>query len=239
MELLKKILKSDSMKAVIGWIAAAYIWLVYKTGRWQVLNAEAAQDYIQNSKPFILAFWHGRLLLMPTLMEKNVKAHVLISHHGDGEIIARAIRHWRLDSIRGSSSKGALPAIKEILKVIRRNEIAVITPDGPRGPRMRVQDGVMRIAAMSGVPVIPASFSASGGKRLSSWDHFLVARPFSKGVIIWGDPVHVPRSDKDNAHAIARREIEESLITITQKADRLCGHIPVEPASQEKNHKVA
>ena len=236
MKQLKKILKSDRMKAVIGWVAAAYIWLVYRTGRWQTINGGEAEAYIRENKPFILAFWHGRLLLMPTLMKKNVRAHVLISRHGDGEIIAQAIRHWNLDSIRGSTTKGALPAIKEILKVIRRKEIAVITPDGPQGPRMRVQDGVMRIAAMSGVPVFPASYSAKRGRFLGSWDRFLFAKPFSRGVIIWGDPVHVPRQDTDGAFDRARDEIEGSLNRITQEADRLCGHVPVEPADRVASH---
>lgn len=240
---MKKILKSEGMKAFAGRLASAYIWFVYKTSRWDVIKQEAPHQFIKEKKPFILAFWHGRLLMMPTLMTKDAKAHVMISHHGDGEIISRAIQHWRLKSIRGSSSKGALAAIKEFLKVIRKKEIAVITPDGPRGPRMHAQEGVVRLAAMSGVPVFPASFSTSRGKRLKSWDHFWVAKPFSKGVIIWDDPIYVPREDNDGAHQKSLQKIEESLTRITQEADIMCGHIPVEPAetrsSQQTEIKVS
>ncbi len=229
MKAFKKFLKSDGMKATICLIAAGYIWLVYRTSRWQVLNGDIPHQYMSEGKPFILSFWHGRLLMMPISVQKKTKVNVLISHHADGELIARTIKHWGQNSIRGSSSKGALPAIKEMLRAIKRNEVAVITPDGPRGPRMRVQDGVMRIAAMSGVPVFPVTYSTTRGKFLNSWDRFFVAKPFSRGVVVWGDPVMVPRHDENGSYDLARKMIEDSLTKITQKADNLCNQPRVEP----------
>jgi len=225
----KKILKSDGMKALICRLAAGYIWLVYRTSRWQILNNDVPNEYMDQGKPFILAFWHGRLLMMPISVQKKTKVNVLISHHRDGEIIARTIKHWGQDSIRGSSSKGAMPAIKEMLKAIKRNEVAVITPDGPRGPRMRVQDGVVRIAAMAGVPVFPVSYSTTRGRLLGSWDRFFLPKPFSRGVVIWGDPIEVPRRDDEGQYALAKSKIEDSLTKITQEADSLCGQKVVLP----------
>ncbi|WP_169544774.1 lysophospholipid acyltransferase family protein [Sneathiella aquimaris] len=240
--MFRRFLKSDAIKGLAGLLAALYIWLVYRTSRWTVMNAGQAHRYLANEDPFILAFWHGRLLMMPTVVLKKSKVHVLISHHADGEIISRAIGHWGQKSIRGSTSKGALPAIKDMLRVLKDREIAVITPDGPRGPRMRVQDGVIRMAAMSGVPVIPVSFSSTRGKCLSSWDRFFVAKPFGKGVVLWGDPIHVPRKNEDGAYDNAKKEIENQLTELTQQADTLCGQVPVEPddcsPSQEFKNKV-
>ncbi|PHQ67344.1 MAG: hypothetical protein COB93_11175, partial [Sneathiella sp.] len=135
MSVFKKILKSDGAKAAVSFIAAGYIWLVYRTSRWQIVNGEAPHKMMSEGKPFILAFWHGRLLMMPISVQKKSKVNVMISHHGDGEIIARTIKHWGQDSIRGSATKGASAAIKQMMKAIKRGEIAVITPDGPRGPR--------------------------------------------------------------------------------------------------------
>ncbi len=230
------------MKAVISRLAAGYIWLVYRTSRWQVINADLPNQFVKEKKPFIMAFWHGRLLMMPTCVTDGAKAHVMISQHGDGELIARTIEHWGLHSVRGSSSKGALGAIKGMLKIIRKNEICVITPDGPRGPRMRAQDGIARIASMSGVPVFPSAFSTSRGKRLGSWDRFMLAKPFSRGVIIWGDPIYVPKKLDEEGILAARNEIESSLNYVTQEADRLCGQVPVEPAEEiidpELGHEV-
>jgi lysophospholipid acyltransferase (LPLAT)-like uncharacterized protein len=227
---LKKLLKSDGMKAVIAGLAAGYIWLVYRTSRWTVVNGELPHKLLREKKPFIGAFWHGRLLMMPTAVPKGIKASVMISQHGDGELIARTIKHWGLGSIRGSSSNGARGAIKEMLKILKRNELAVITPDGPRGPRMQANEGVVRIAAMAGVPIIASSFSTTRGKLLGTWDHFYLASPFSRGVIVWGDPIEVPRKDENGSYARALIEIEDSLTYVTQEADRLCGRVPVEPA---------
>lgn len=231
---LKKILKSDGAKAVISFIAAGYIWLVYRTSRWQVVNGEAPHSLMKEGKPFILAFWHGRLLMMPISVQRKTKVNVMISLHGDGEIIARTISHWGQDSVRGSATKGAQAAIKQMLKALKRGEVAVITPDGPRGPRMRAQDGVVRLAAMSGMPVFPVSYSAARGKVLGSWDRFFVAAPFNRGVVTWGEAIHVPRRDEDGTYEAARLQIEQSLTAITAEADRLCGRETVAPEARDK-----
>lgn len=231
---IKKILKSDGAKAVVGFLAAGYIWLVYRTSRWEVVNGDAPHTRMRAREPFILAFWHGRLLMMPISVRKKTPVNVMISHHGDGEIIARAIGHWGQKSVRGSATKGAAAAIKQMLKALRQGEVAVITPDGPRGPRMRAQDGVVRLAALSGMPVYPVSFSVTRGKILKSWDRFLLAAPFSRGVIIWGDAIEVPRHDADAAYDKARAAIEASLNAITARADALCGRETVEPEARDK-----
>ncbi|MEX1036643.1 MAG: DUF374 domain-containing protein, partial [Sneathiella sp.] len=124
--------------------------------------------------------------------------------------------------------------VKQMLKVLKKGEVAVITPDGPRGPRMRAQDGVVRLAAMSGVPVYPVSFSTTRGKILGSWDRFLLAAPFSRGVIVWGDGIGVPRHDEDGAFTKARDAIESSLTQITQWADAACNRDTVEPETRDK-----
>ena len=186
-------------------------------------------QYMREGKPFVMAFWHGRLLLMAPIIPNSVKCSVMISHHGDGELIARTVKHLGIGNVRGSSSKGGVPALKEMLKVLKRKEMAIITPDGPRGPRMRSQDGVVGIAAMGGVPVIPVSFSTTRIRFLNSWDRFALAKPFAKGVVVWGDPIAVTRRDENGSHERAKQEIENSLIEVTQESDRLCGQIPVEP----------
>lgn len=231
---IKKILKSDGAKAVIGLLAAGYIWLVYRTSRWQVVNGAAPHERMRAGQPFILACWHGRLMMMLISVQKKTPANAMISHHGDGEIIARAIRHWGQKSVRGSATKGAASAIKQMLKALKKGEVAVITPDGPRGPRMRVQEGVVRLAALSGMPVYPVSFSTTRGKILKSWDRFLLAAPFSRGVIIWGDAIEVPRHDHEDAYRAARDAIEVSLTHITQRADALCGRETVQPEARDK-----
>ncbi|WP_169568579.1 lysophospholipid acyltransferase family protein [Sneathiella limimaris] len=223
--------------SVITRLAAAYIWFVHKSVRWKVINGEIPNQYMKEGKPFLMAFWHGRLFLMAELIPSYARLTVMISQHGDGELIARTVKYLGVDSIRGSSSKGGVPALKEMLKLLKRNRIAVITPDGPRGPRMHAQDGVVGIAAMSGVPVIPVSFATTRTKHLSSWDRFALAAPFGKGVLVWGDPIYVPRKDENGSFELAKKQIEDSLNFVTQESDRLCGLTPVEPASIEKQEE--
>jgi lysophospholipid acyltransferase (LPLAT)-like uncharacterized protein len=214
---------------MVGILIATYVWIVCKTSRWQVLNGEYASRMLSEEKPFILAFWHGRLLMIPPFVRRKHSINVLISQHRDGEIIARSLGHWDLKTIRGSTGKSALQAMKQMLRSLKQGEVAVITPDGPGGPRMRVQKGIVRLAAMSGLPVIPITFSTNRGRFLQSWDRFLVAFPFSRGVIAWGNPIHIEKKADDARQEEMRLEIENSMNALTQQADIQCGQGPILP----------
>jgi hypothetical protein len=120
-----------------------------------------------------------------------------------------------------------------MVKALKAGDCVGITPDGPRGPRMRASDGAVALARLSGVPIIPATFGAARGRVLQSWDRFLVAWPFGRGVIVWGDPIDVARDADAAALGAARLRVENALNAITAEADRLTGRVPVEPAPVE------
>ncbi|MEX2450013.1 MAG: hypothetical protein WD407_04080, partial [Rhodospirillales bacterium] len=105
------------------------------------------------------------------------------------------------------------------------------TPDGPRGPRMRASDGIVTIARLAGAPIVPVSFGAARRRVLNTWDRFVLALPFSRGVIVWGDPIVIERDADDAKLDEARRAVEDALNAITAEADALCGCAPVEPAA--------
>lgn len=159
--------------------------------------------------------------------------NMLISRHRDGGLIADTIGWFGLDTVRGSSAKpgrekdkGATAALMEMLRKLKSGEYVGITPDGPRGPRMRATDGVAAVARLAGVPVIACAYSARRRRLLSSWDRFVVALPFTKGVFVWGEPIAVPSSAKGEALDAARLAIETELTRVTREADRLVGHDP-------------
>jgi lysophospholipid acyltransferase (LPLAT)-like uncharacterized protein len=156
---------------------------------------------------------------------------MLISQHRDGQFIARTVAHFGIDTVAGSSSKGGSAALRSMLRSLKQGECVGITPDGPRGPRMRASDGIVHVARMSGVPVIPCGFSSRRRKLLGSWDRFTVALPFSKGVFVWGEPIRVPADATPEQLEQARAAIETGLTAVTQSADRAMGHAPVEPAA--------
>lgn len=235
MRLVKSILKSDSVRRAACWIGAQYIRLVHASGSWTVTGDETARRLWDEGKPFILCFWHGRLLMMPYCWDRSKTIHMLISQHRDGQLIANTVAHFGIKTAAGSSSKGGAGALRVMLKALKAGEYVGITPDGPRGPRMRASDGIVSVARMSGAPILPATFGISGGRVLGSWDRFLVAWPFARGVIVWGEPIEVARDADADALADARQRVEDGLNAVTAEADRVSGRTPVEPAVETWN----
>lgn len=234
---IKRILSSEFVRRVSCWLASLYIRLAYHTGRWTVVGGDIPEQFWRDGKPFILGFWHGRLLMMPYCWNPKKTIYMLISQHRDGQLIARTVGHFGIKTAAGSSTRGGAKALRTMVKALSKGEYVGITPDGPRGPRMRASEGVVSVARLSGVPVIPAAFGCSRGRAISTWDRFLVAWPFSRGVIVWGEPVTVDRSADASQQEAARRQIEDGLNAVTKEADLLSGRIPVEPAPAPSNEE--
>ncbi len=229
-KVLKAFVKSDALRGFLCWLGALYIRFVYLTGRWQAVDGDIPRRFWDEGKPFILAFWHGRLLMMPRFWDRGTAVSMLISQHRDGQIISRIVGRFGVKTVAGSSSRGGAQALRAMVKSLKAGNCVGITPDGPRGPRMRATDGVVSVARLSGVPIIPAAYSATRGRFLGTWDQFLVPWPFTRGAIVWGKPITVPHKADDAACEAARLEIEESLNALTSEADRLCGNRPLDPA---------
>jgi hypothetical protein len=230
MGMVKTLTKTEGVRRLLCWLAAQYIRFVYVTGRWRVIGGDVPQAFWDQGRPFILAFWHGRILMMPYCWRRRQPINMLISQHRDGQIIARTVSHFGIETIVGSSSKGGSAALRAMLQSLKSGTCIGITPDGPRGPRMRASDGIAQVAKLSGHPVIPCSFSTRRRRLLSSWDRFSLALPFSEGLFVWGTPIEVPGNAKAAELREARDAIEASLIAITEQADRQMGHLPTEPA---------
>lgn len=233
MGLIKRIGRSAPVRWVACFLAAGYIRFVHATSRWEVVNKQTPQGFWDDGRPFILSFWHGRILMMPYCWPGGKRMYMLISRHRDGSLIADTIGWFGLGTVRGSSAKpgrerdkGATAALMEMLRRLKAGEYVGITPDGPRGPRMRASDGVAAVARLSGVPVIACAYATRRRRLLSSWDRFAVALPFTRGVFVWGEPVSVPASAKGEALEAARLAIETELNRVTREADRLAGHDP-------------
>lgn len=218
------------VQSMVSAIAAVYIRFVYLTSRWQVVRGGIPAAYWDAGKPFILACWHGRFLLMSNVWRRGKTVHMLISGHRDGQLIARTIGYLGIHSVTGSSSKGGTTALKQIVSLLKAGGYIGITPDGPRGPRMRASDGVVAMARLSGVPVIPATYSVSRRRVLGSWDRFIVAWPFCRGVFVWGEPIEIPRAAGAGMQEEYRQRIEDALNDICREADQMMGHAAIEPA---------
>lgn len=174
--------------------AALLIRLLHASMRIETIGEEHPAGFWRQGKNVILAFWHDQLLLM-VLGYRGPGAKILISASRDGELIARTMRFFGQEAVRGSSSQGGRAAFRAMLKLAEEKVDLVFTPDGPRGPRHELKDGVVQLARMTGLPVIPMAFVASAGHRFGSWDRFLLPRPFARGVYAFGEPVHYSRAE--------------------------------------------
>lgn len=229
MGLAKRALRSGLLRDWLCRLAASYIRFVRWSGEWRVEGEDVRDRLVAGGKPFIVCFWHGRLLMMPPFWPRTLRMNMLISRHRDGQIIARTIRHFGMSAIPGSTRKGGPLALRAMLRTLREGECAGVTPDGPRGPRMRANAGVVHAARLAGVVVVPSALAAERRVIIDSWDRFLVPLPFSRGVVRWGEPVTVPADADDEAVEAARRELERRMNDMTRELDSRFGHAPIEP----------
>lgn len=243
MRWLKRLGQSDAVLSLAAGLIAAYTRLVFRTGRWQVEAAPEAAPYLHDGATFIGAFWHGRLLILPCFWPVERPAQLLISRHRDGEVIARVLDRFGLATVRGSTAKGRNEkgggaALRAMVRGLKGGICVGITPDGPRGPRMRASEGIVALARLTEVPIIPLTYSAQPAITWQSWDRFLLPLPFARGRIVWGAPVHVAPDADAEALAGARRRLENALNDLTADADRALGRDPVPPAALEPDARA-
>jgi len=208
-----------------------YVAFAHRTTRW-TLAADAAAEALREgvaSGPIILAFWHERLTLGPSLwvtMRRRIPAlapkrpQVLVSRHRDGVFIGAVVARFGLETIRGSSgkggaSKGGSAALRAMLRVLRAQGVVAITPDGPRGPRRVAATGVGQLAALSGAPVFTYAAATTRCIRLRSWDRSVIPLPFGRGLMILLPPLTVP----PEAGEAGRAAVESLLTEACEAAD--------------------
>lgn len=221
---MKRVLRHPRMIGLLSMLAAFYIRLVLRTSQLEMHIPEEAKPFWRGDHPCIIAFWHGRLLLMPHLRPKSRPMDVLSSQHRDGVLISDTVQRLGIGTVSGSSSKGGAAAFRGLLRSLKSGSNVSITPDGPRGPGRVAARGVAQIAEMTKVPVLAAAYSSTRGRRLRSWDRFFVPHPFARIAFVTSAPIYAqPGQD---AEAL-RQTIEAALNHVTDEADRRVG-IPLE-----------
>jgi hypothetical protein len=210
--------------AVAPALAAVIVRLLGATLRVRVVGCEGMAPFWREGRAVIYVMWHGRILLVPWLNAGLRRTHgartpiVLTSRSRDGEIVARYLRWFGVSVVRGSSSHGGDVGLRQLAAAARGGADVAIVPDGPRGPSEQMQPGVVMLAALTGAPIIPLGVGARPGRRLRSWDRFLVPLPFARCALVFGPAVYVDRgADRERV----RKELERSLVEVTARADAL------------------
>src|SRR4029077_6564452 len=185
----RRLLRSNRVHQLSCWVIHLYIRFVYATNRWTVDGGEVPRRLRAEGTSFILAFWHGRLLMIPMAWQRLAPMHMLISAHRDGRIISDSVTYFGVQSIAGSSRRGGTAALRLMLRHLAAGGCGGITPDGPRGPPTRAASGIINAARLAGVPIVPIVFAPSRCRVLRSWDRFHLAFPFGRGAFVWGAPI--------------------------------------------------
>jgi lysophospholipid acyltransferase (LPLAT)-like uncharacterized protein len=168
--------------------------------------------------PYLYAFWHEYMLL-PAYHFGRMDSRVLISKHADGELMAGLLRHLGFRAVRGSTARGGVQAVREMLALEDDSHLGV-TPDGPRGPRRQVQLGLIYLSSRLGMPIIPAGFGYERPWRMRSWDHFAIPRPFTRARCVTCDPILVPPGAERDLLEEYRMYVELQLRDCTEQAER-------------------
>ena len=154
-------LRSPAVQWTVGALAASYMRLVRATSRLD-------RPQPPPGGPFILATWHSRLFLLSYLRLGHRPLIALISGHRDGQLISKIARMFGIHTVVGSSSRGGSKAIRDLIRLSRDGHNIYITPDGPRGPAMIAQSGIVEIARLTGLPILPAAASTTNALKPAS-----------------------------------------------------------------------
>jgi lysophospholipid acyltransferase (LPLAT)-like uncharacterized protein len=208
----------------VAWLVRLWIGTLRYRYRPMEANFDPNQPNFQGR--YLYAFWHENILV-PAYHYARRDIHVLISEHADGRMIAEACRHLGFRVVRGSATRGGARAVRQMWRRSRSAHLA-ITPDGPRGPRRHVQPGVVYLAALTGLPIVPFGIAFTRAWRMSSWDRFAVPCPWSEAVCVTAEPIHVPEDVRKDHLEYYRRKVEDAMNSATAAAERLVGQAPAD-----------
>ena len=204
--------------ALAGALGRGVMRLILATVRFSVLHPERYEQFVRADEPVILALWHGRLMPL-TYYHRNRDITAIISQSEDGEYVSRLVEGWGYNTVRGSTSRGASSALRALVKAGREGKTLAITPDGPRGPRQELQAGVITLAQLSGLPIVPLAAGCSRAWWPGSWDRFCIPKPFSKVTVMYGEPRSVAREATEAEVEAHARELEAELNRMIEELD--------------------
>ncbi|MDR1053328.1 MAG: lysophospholipid acyltransferase family protein [Planctomycetaceae bacterium] len=184
-----------------------YKWAYYDP----VVDASVAR------RKYICLFWHEHIL-SPLFLRPNCGATMLLSQHGDAEIVMSIARQFGLDAVRGSTMHGGVSAVRQMM-ALKKHDVLAITPDGPQGPYRKMSAGAIYLASKLQLPIVLYGFGYNNAWRFRSWDRFVLPRPFSRGRVITSPPLMVPADLNKISLEYYRKQFENILTQLTDEAE--------------------
>jgi lysophospholipid acyltransferase (LPLAT)-like uncharacterized protein len=212
-------IRSPWLIHAIAFVAAFLIRLWMSTLRYRHHSLGPDVDPWHPDLPerYIYAFWHEYILL-PAFHKKRSRILVLISQHADGQLIAEIAQHFGFEVVRGSTTRGGIEALRQLVRTGREVHVAV-TPDGPRGPRRRIQPGLIYLASRTGLPIVPVGAGYERAWRARSWDRFAFPKLRAWASTMTGSPIRIPLdADKEQLESY-RQQVEDAVNRVTATAE--------------------
>jgi lysophospholipid acyltransferase (LPLAT)-like uncharacterized protein len=211
----KNAVKGGTKEKIIGSIAGWLMQIAALTMRVRFQNRE---HYEALNGAVILCFWHGQIIPATIAWLCKCPRHhplvALTSASRDGAMIEYVMKTHGVESVRGSSSRRGLSALIELKKAINQGKDICITPDGPRGPAKELQPGLLKIAQLTGAPLLPLRIICSSSWKLKTWDGFEIPKPFATLHLVIDRPIFIPRTTTDD-------EWSSLIVTVTNKLSEI------------------
>lgn len=203
------------------------IWFIGRTARVEVVEGkEIIENLIREKNLVIFSFWHNRIFyssffLRYFLMSKGYPPYtVLISRSKDGELISRVVELWGGKVARGSTSRGGREALTILRDALRKDQSPVVTtPDGPRGPKYKFQEGTLTLAQVTSVPIVPVSYAARRYWQFKSWDSFIIPKPFTRIYVSFLPPYPVGRRLTEEERASSLATLEKDMMAQVERLE--------------------
>ena len=222
---MKRLLRSRAARFLLPRLLGWYLYWTLRANRWTFEGDGHFAPHGAGASA-VFGFWHEYLPLLPALAIlrprlpawRPTPVYTLVSQHRDGQTIGAVVRRFGIEPVLGSSSRGGVSGLRQLLRLLEGSALVGITPDGPRGPRRQAAPGIVQLAALAGVPILPCAARTSRRVVLKSWDRMAIPLPFGRGVMVCGPPILVPRDTWRDSLPV----VVEAMNAAAARADLLC-----------------
>lgn len=198
-------MKAFLITKVLPFFLQLFVRFIYLTSKKVFHHPKINQD-----ESYLVAFWHGELLMQPFNYQKLKplgKVSAMISEHKDGEAITKTVEYLGIHSVRGSSSRGGAKALISAIKEIKGGDDVAITPDGPRGPRHSIADGIVAISQKTNAKILVFNCKSSKYWQFNSWDKFVVPKPFGTLEFFIQEPLDISGLELEEAKKLIKEKM--------------------------------
>lgn len=215
-------IRGTRTSALCGRLIGGLMKVLGATLRLTVRDEAGLADKPSPLPPCVYALWHSRFLIVPfswrRICKNSRRVTILTSASKDGDMVARAMAAFGFHSARGSSSRRGVAALVALKNALQSGSDVCITPDGPKGPRYRMQPGVLALARSTGAPVVPVHILFHSAWRLKTWDRFVIPKPFSKVEVTFAKSLDIPALLTTMSESELHQHLETLLIHGTDDA---------------------